>query len=88
MNASTTTSSKEEVLAQDFLQIRAKLLEAAAGLDRIDRATGPLPAGDRRRDLLAEAAAIVAGIEPDRAERLQLLFSRAYDGQWREQYKL
>ncbi|MBX3427493.1 MAG: hypothetical protein KF688_17575 [Pirellulales bacterium] len=80
--------TKQHVLDQDFLLIRARLLETAAALDRLDRAVGELPSDDPRCDRLDRALAILACPGPDRAERLQLLFSREYDASWRAAFGL
>lgn len=74
--------TKQAVLEADFLALRAKILEIAAGLDRFDRAHGDWP-GDPRRTRLDEAIRLLLIDEPERAERVQLLFSRAYDAKWR-----
>jgi hypothetical protein len=76
--------SKQDVLEADFLALRAKILEVAAGLDRFDRAAGDWP-GDPRRTRLDEAIRLLLIDDPERAEHVQLLFSRAYDENWREQ---
>ena len=72
------TRTKKDVLEADFLVLRAKILELAAGLDRFDRAAGDWP-GDPRRTRLDEAIRILLTDEPERAEQVQLLFSREYD---------
>lgn len=77
--------TKQAVLEADFLALRAKILELAAGLDRFDRAAGEWP-GDVRRTRLDEAIRLLLIDEPERAEHVQLLFSRAYDETWREQF--
>jgi hypothetical protein len=75
------------VLEQEFLPLRAKLLEIGAALDRLDRA-GALGGREPR------VAKIHAGIEAllasggDRAEQVQLVFSRPYDDDWREEFGL
>ena len=71
-----------EVLDREFLEIRAKLLELAASLDRLDRGEGSV-ASDRRRRLIAEGIEILRRPEAGRAEAVQLLFSRTYDEGWR-----
>jgi hypothetical protein len=71
-----------ELLNRDFLEIRARLLQVAAALDRLDRAEGDL-AGDKRRADLDRAIEILAGPGPDRAEKLQLVFSLPYDRNWK-----
>ena len=71
-----------EVLDREYLDIRARLLEAAASLDRIDRAEGSV-AGDPRMDQIGRALAILADHHASRAEQLQLTFSLPYDENWR-----
>ena len=75
--------TKQEVLEADFLALRAKILELAAGFDRFDRGAGEWP-GDVRRNRLDEAIRLLLIDEPERAEQVQLLFSRAYDAGWRD----
>lgn len=74
-----------DVLDREFLEMRAKVLELAASFDRIDRAEGAVD-DDRRARLLDEALEVLRrGGEPNRAERVQLIFSRAYAENWREE---
>lgn len=77
--------TKEVVLEQEFLPLRAKILEIAAGFDRLDRAAGTLPA-DGRRERLEQAVRLLLEQEPARAERVQRLFSREYDENWRASF--
>ena len=70
-----------EVLNREFLEVRARLLHIAASLDRLDRAEGSV-ASDARLEKIRAALAILSGIEADRAEKIQLLFSRPYDSTW------
>jgi hypothetical protein len=72
-------------LEQEFLPLRAKILEIAAGFDRLDRSTGDSQT-DGRRERLARAIRLLLEDEPDRAERVQLLFSREYDDSWRQRF--
>jgi hypothetical protein len=72
-----------EVFNQELLPIRAKLLEVAAALDRIDRAPGSL-ANDQRRTQVQAAIQVLLRPENDRAEQIQLIFSRPYEDDWRE----
>jgi hypothetical protein len=71
-----------ELLDREFLEIRARLLHVAASLDRIDRAEGTV-AGDARIELIRQALAILSAPDVDRAEKIQLLFSRPYDAHWK-----
>ena len=70
-----------EVFERCFLESRSKLLDLAANLDRLDRANGSV-AGDPRRTKLDAACRILLDGQTDRAERLQILFSRPYDPEW------
>jgi hypothetical protein len=72
-----------EVLEQEFLPVRAKILEVAAALDRLDRASGSLASESRRAQVHA-AIQVLLRPDDDRAERIQLIFSRPYMEDWRE----
>ncbi|MFO0180864.1 MAG: hypothetical protein ACK517_03670 [bacterium] len=74
-----------EVLDQEFLIARAKILELAAILDRLDRAEGSVTSNSKY-ELLKKGIAILAESEEGRAERLQLLFSRPYEPAWRQHF--
>ena len=71
-----------EVLNREFLEVRARLLHVAASLDRLDRADGSIAADDSRLGKIRQALQILAGDETDRAEQIQLIFSRPYDADW------
>ncbi len=71
-----------ELLEREFLEIRARLLHIASSFDRMDRAEGSV-AEDPRLAKIAEALAILSDGKPDRAERIQLVFSRPYESDWR-----
>jgi hypothetical protein len=83
----TTTRTAAEILEREFLIVRAKLLEAAAAFDRLDRADGSV-ANDPRRQKLRQALDVLAADESDRAEKLQLLFSLPFDANWRKKFGL
>ena len=97
-------------LDREFLPTRAKILEIAAALDRIQRAAEEIAAEETVQNL-AESTDSSAGIsqenpddprwqqlqagiqlllsgQAERAEQVQLLFSRPYDEQWRETLKI
>ena len=66
-----------------FLEARAKLLDLAAILDRIGRGQGANETeGDPRIEKLREAIEVLLDRSPARAERVQQIFSLAYDPQW------
>jgi len=81
--------NSNQILDREFLEIRAKILEVAAALDRIDRAEGDV-SGDSRMKLIADAIQVIASgqSEPIRAEKIQLLFSREYDSKWLEEFEI
>jgi hypothetical protein len=76
-----------EVLDREFLAVRAKLIDTAAVLDRIDRAEGSV-AGDPRLDRIRQGLQLLASDTSDRVEQLQLLFSLPYAENWRKEYGL
>ena len=71
------------VFEQEFLPLRAKLLEIAAALDRLDRADEPASREPRTAKIRAAIETLV-GSDGDRAEQIQLVFSRPYEDDWRE----
>ena len=77
----------KEILDQEFLTIRSRLLDIAAALDRIQRAEGDT-SSDPRMAHVSDAIEIVGSQELHRAERVQLLFSREYDEAWKSRYEL
>lgn len=72
-----------EILNREFLEIRARILQVAAALDRLGRGAGSV-ADDPRLEKIRQALAILQADKPGRAEQIQLLFSRAYDDDWQE----
>jgi len=80
--------SANEVLDREFLAARAKLIELAAILDRIDRAEGDA-VDDARLAQIRQSSELLAGATPDRnapdrAERVQAIFSLPYDDAWQQ----
>ncbi len=75
------TLSSNEFLDREFLPTRAKILEIAAVLDRVSRMEEGFPA-DPRWSQLRAALELVLEHSDDRAEQVQLLFSRPYDANW------
>ena len=68
-----------------FLEMRCKMLEVAASLDRLDRAESSSNGNaDPRLEKLHRAIRVLLEDEPGRAERIQQIFSREYDPNWRE----
>lgn len=79
--------SAPDILAREFLELRAKVLELAASLDRLDRAAGDV-ADDPRLAKLHQGIELLLASASDRAERVQLLFSRSYADDWRATFKV
>ncbi len=76
-----------DVLNRDFLDIRCRLLDLAAALDRIDRAGAPQAAqGDPRMAKIGRALAVLADGGADRAARVQQIFSQPYEEGWLAQW--
>lgn len=72
------------VLERDFLEMRHRVLDLAAALDRIDRADrADAVRGSPRVRILSSALRVLTDGEPDRAERVQLIFSEHYEQTWR-----
>jgi hypothetical protein len=73
----------QDVLDREYLEVRAKLLQIAASLDRMDRGDGSI-ADDPKLQQFRDALKVIGGAEGNRAERIQMIFSRHYDASWRE----
>lgn len=75
----------QQLLDREFLDVRCRLLDIASALDRIDRADGAGAARlDPRMDKLVEGMRLLTDGLPDRAERMQRLFSLEYENGWRD----
>lgn len=84
-----TKRSITQVLDQDYLAIRARILDLAAALDRLNLAHEP-PHHPPDRRLAEIRTALEALLEPDlgRAETIQRIFSLEYDPHWRTRFEL
>jgi hypothetical protein len=74
------------VIEQEFLPLRAKLLEIGAALDRLER-EGVAAGEPRLAKIRAAIEALLEGGD-DRAEQIQLVFSRPYEDEWREKFQM
>jgi hypothetical protein len=74
MSATPPPLSKRAVVDRYFLEHRAKVLDIAAFLDRVDRAQGD-GADDYRVTALRECCAVLLDGKPDRARRVLELLS-------------
>jgi hypothetical protein len=75
-----------QTLNREFLEIRAKILELAASLDRLDRGDGDVEADPRMKLVRGGLQILTEPADADRAERLQLLFSQPYEDGWRKKH--
>ena len=75
--------TSHEILDREFLEIRAKLLELAASFDRLQRGSGEL---DERIRRIEEGLEILSDPAGDKAQRVQLLFSREFSANWRDEF--
>ena len=73
------------LLEQQFLEIRCKILDLAAQLDRLQRG-GDLDAikGDPKWTRIQKGIAILANDQPAKAQSVQELFSLQYDPEWKK----
>jgi hypothetical protein len=83
----TNVRNAPAVFDQEFLPIRAKLLEVAAALDRFGRAEGQATDDPRWHRLHAAISTLLLPND-DRAEQIQLLFSRPYEEDWRMKFRM
>jgi len=79
----SATQTADEILERTFLEIRARVLEVAAALDRIERADDDNhAAADPRVQNLRRAIEVLNTEGFDRAERVQMIFSDEYQPGW------
>ena len=79
--------TSEQILQQEYLLARAKILELAATLDRIDRAGGDVQEHQQMKLLQQGFKILTDSAAPSsRAEQVQLLFSRQYAEDWRQTF--
>jgi hypothetical protein len=84
--------SPQQILQNDYLIARAKIIEVAAVLDRIDRSVASGSSdpvySDPSYEKIQNAIAILSDAQPDKTRRIQELLSRPYTSNWMEQFKL
>ncbi|MEX0655828.1 MAG: hypothetical protein WD534_01405 [Phycisphaeraceae bacterium] len=73
--AKTCPLTRDQAINRYFLEHRAKLIDIAAFLDRLDRAPADAPADDYRINALHRALDLLRDGRPDRARRVLELFS-------------
>jgi len=77
----TIPMTATEIFDRKYLELRAKILQLAASFDRLERGAGDIPQ-DGRWQLLEQGINTLLEKEPNRAERVQLIFSNMYDENW------
>lgn len=83
----THQRSGQQILDNEMLPLRAKLLEIASALDRIERGGEPA-ASTEAMETVHRAIETLLRPGDSRAEHIQLLFSRSYDAAWRERLEV
>lgn len=87
MNQSKNQRPSTPVLDREYLDIRSKILQLAAALDRIQRHDQTANT-DARMDLIEKGIQILLDRGENRAERVQLVFSRPYDEKWQTTFEM
>ena len=82
-----SSAAQPSHLDREYLPVRAKILEVAAALDRVQRANDQATDDPRWKQLQA-GIKLLQTDDPERAEQVQLLFSQPYDEQWRDTFNL
>ena len=74
----------DKALEQYFFEARAKLLDIAAMLDRVNRGqeSGEVLASDPRIEKIRKALEVLHDQSGGRAERIQQIFSLDYEVNW------
>jgi len=84
----SSSQAAPAILERLYLEIRCKLLEVAASLDRVARADGGDEVqSDQRLAQIRKGIEILGSAGVDRAERIQMLFSDPYVPNWNRREK-
>lgn len=83
----SSVMTASQIFDREFLEVRAKILELAASFDRLQRSQGSVEE-DPRWLRIQEALASLSKSEGDRAEQVQLIFSRKYEATWPQKFNL
>lgn len=73
------------VFDREFLPLRARLIELAAALDRVDRARA---GDDPRMAQIRQSLEILLSEQSGRAEQVQIAFSLPYDPDWQTKFAM
>ncbi len=71
----TCSMTQKELIDEYFMEYRAQLLDVAAFLDRMERSVEQNGSDDFRYKAMLEAIQVLAGNEPERVERMQMILS-------------
>ncbi len=73
----------QQILDRYFLEMRCKVLDVAAALDRVERSEGAADATrDPRLRKLLDAIRVLESPGADRTARIQMILSDAYADTW------
>ncbi len=86
MPAPPPSPANEGLAQREWPTLRARLVDVAAALDRIDRLGDSAAAAHARGEAERVLHEILEPGEADRAERVLTLLSRRYDTGWRERF--
>lgn len=78
--------SASDLTEREWPVLRARIIDVAAALDRIDRATGPGPASTVRSRAESLLRLVLESGEANRAERVLGELSRTYDPEWQSRF--
>lgn len=78
----SSPQTARQILDRHYLEIRSKILDLAASLDRVERATEDSIKNDPRLAKVRSGIELLLTPGTDRAERVQMLFSDAYVENW------
>jgi hypothetical protein len=71
----TCPLSQQQLVDEYFIEVRAKLLDVAAFLDRLERSTDQNAAQDFRLLAMQEALEALSARTPQRVQTIQMIFS-------------
>jgi len=79
------TLNARQMFEREFLEIRCRILDIAAALDRVDSANGGGGAQvDPRSKAVQDAILLLVDGQADRSRRVQMVFSDGYEADWRK----
>ena len=77
----------KSILDREFLEMRRRLIDLAASVDRVERGNDAgAMTNDPRMRLLRDAVRVLAEGKQDRAARMQMHFSDGYVAEWRDKF--